>query len=67
MTTGAVVGLVAVTPASGYAGPMGALVLGIIASVICYIFCSAIKNASATTMRWTSSAYTASAESPARS
>ena len=43
--TGAVAGLVAVTPASGYAGPMGALVLGLIAGPICYIFCSAIKNA----------------------
>jgi Amt family ammonium transporter len=45
IVTGAVAGLVAVTPASGYAGPMGALVLGIIAAVICYIFCSAVKNA----------------------
>jgi Amt family ammonium transporter len=45
IVTGAVVGLVAVTPASGYAGPMGAIVLGFIASVICYVFCSAIKNA----------------------
>jgi Amt family ammonium transporter len=43
--TGAVAGLVAVTPASGYAGPMGAIVLGIIAGVVCYIFCSAVKNA----------------------
>ena len=45
IVTGAVAGLVAVTPASGYAGPMGALMLGIIAAVICYIFCSAVKNA----------------------
>jgi ammonium transporter, Amt family len=43
--TGAVAGLVAVTPASGFAGPMGALVLGIIAGVVCYIACSVIKNA----------------------
>jgi Amt family ammonium transporter len=43
--TGAVAGLVAVTPASGYAGPMGALVLGLMAGVICFIFCSAVKNA----------------------
>src|SRR5215212_831261 len=43
--TGAVAGLVAVTPASGYAGPMGALVLGLMAGVICYIFCSGVKNA----------------------
>src|SRR3954471_1092115 len=43
--TGAVPGLVAVTPASGYAGPMGALVLGIIAGIVCYVFCSGVKNA----------------------
>ncbi len=43
--TGAVAGLVAVTPASGFAGPIGALVLGVIAGIVCYVFCSAIKNA----------------------
>ncbi|HEY1245035.1 MAG TPA: ammonium transporter, partial [Hyphomicrobiaceae bacterium] len=43
--TGAVAGLVAVTPASGYAGPMGAIVLGIIAGAVCYISCSAVKSA----------------------
>src|SRR6201999_2419923 len=45
IVTGAVAGLVAVTPASGYAGPMGAIVLGIMAGVVCFIFCSAVKNA----------------------
>jgi Amt family ammonium transporter len=45
LVTGAVAGLVAVTPASGYAGPMGAIVLGVIAGVVCFIFCSAVKNA----------------------
>jgi len=40
-----VAGLVAVTPASGYAGPMGALVLGIVAGMVCMFFCSAVKNA----------------------
>jgi Amt family ammonium transporter len=43
--SGAVAGLVAVTPASGFAGPMGALVLGLIAGVVCLFFCSAVKNA----------------------
>jgi Amt family ammonium transporter len=43
--TGAVAGLVAVTPASGFAGPMGAIVLGMIAGVVCYIACSAVKSA----------------------
>ena len=38
-------GLVAVTPASGFAGPMGAIVLGIVAGFVCMFFCSAVKNA----------------------
>ena len=42
--TGCVAGLVAVTPASGFAGPMGALVLGLIAGVVCLFFCSAVKS-----------------------
>jgi Amt family ammonium transporter len=43
--SGAVAGLVAVTPASGFAGPMGAIVLGIVAGFVCMFFVSAIKNA----------------------
>jgi ammonium transporter, Amt family len=43
--TGAVAGLVAVTPASGFAGPMGALALGVVAGVICFIFSTAVKSA----------------------
>jgi ammonium transporter, Amt family len=42
--TGAVAGLVAVTPASGYAGPMGAIVLGIVAGCVCFIFVASVKN-----------------------
>ena len=42
--SGCVAGLVAVTPASGYAGPMGALVLGLIAGVVCLFFVTSIKN-----------------------
>jgi len=42
--SGAVAGLVAVTPASGYAGPMGAIVLGLAVSPICFFFCSFVKN-----------------------
>jgi Amt family ammonium transporter len=43
--SGAVAGLVAVTPAAGFAGPMGAIVLGLVAGVVCLFFCTAIKNA----------------------
>jgi ammonium transporter, Amt family len=35
--TGAVCGLVAITPASGYVGPMGSLAIGIIAGVVTYL------------------------------
>jgi ammonium transporter, Amt family len=42
--TGAVAGLVAITPASGYAAPMTAIALGFIASPICYFFVSFVKN-----------------------
>ena len=44
MVSGAVAGLVAVTPASGFAGPMGSVVLGFIVSPICFYFVSAVKN-----------------------
>jgi Amt family ammonium transporter len=42
--SGAVAGLVAVTPASGYAGPMGAVVLGIVAGFVCLFFVDKVKN-----------------------
>jgi ammonium transporter, Amt family len=45
MVSGAVAGLVAVTPASGFGGPMGCLVLGLVAGVLCYFFCTTVKNA----------------------
>jgi ammonium transporter, Amt family len=45
MASGIVAGLVAVTPAAGFAGPLGALILGLVVSPICVFFCSAVKNA----------------------
>lgn len=45
MVSGAVAGLVAVTPAAGFAGPMGSIVLGIVAGIVCFVFCSTVKNA----------------------
>ena len=45
MLSGAVAGLVAVTPASGFAGPMGSIVLGLVAGVVCFVMCSTVKNA----------------------
>jgi Amt family ammonium transporter len=35
--SGAVAGLVAITPASGYVGPGGAIVIGAVAGVVCYL------------------------------
>jgi ammonium transporter, Amt family len=43
--SGAVAGLVAVTPASGFGGPMGCIVLGLVAGAVCFVFCTSIKNA----------------------
>jgi ammonium transporter, Amt family len=45
MVSGAVAGLVAVTPASGFGGPMGCLVLGLLAGALCFFFCTTVKNA----------------------
>lgn len=43
--SGMVAGLVAVTPAAGSVGPVGAIVLGMIASLVCYFFVTTVKNA----------------------
>jgi Amt family ammonium transporter len=43
--SGAIAGLVAITPAAGIAGPMAAIVLGALASVACYFFVAVVKNA----------------------
>src|SRR5882757_4415992 len=37
MVSGAVAGLVAITPASGFVNPTGALIIGLLAGVICYL------------------------------
>jgi ammonium transporter, Amt family len=42
--TGAVAGLVAITPASGFAAPMYAILLGFAASGFCYLFVAFVKN-----------------------
>ena len=41
--SGAVAGLVAITPASGFVGPMSALVIGLIAGVGCYLMVATVK------------------------
>ncbi|HKT86409.1 MAG TPA: ammonium transporter [Novosphingobium sp.] len=42
--TGAVAGLVAITPASGFAAPMTSIVLGFLVSPICYFFVVKVKG-----------------------
>ena len=41
--SGAIAGLVAITPACGFVGPMGAIVQGLIVSPLCFIFVSKVK------------------------
>ncbi len=45
MISGAVAGLVAITPAAGFVDPMGALVIGLIAGIVCYIAAVWLKRA----------------------
>ena len=42
--SGVVAGLVAVTPAAGASGPIGAIMLGFAASLVCYAFVGSLKN-----------------------
>src|ERR1700677_2755622 len=45
MVSGAVAGLVAITPASGYVDPTGALIIGLAAGAVCYISAVWLKKA----------------------
>ncbi len=44
IVTGAVAGLVAITPASGSVGPMGALAIGIVSGVVCFWGATSLKH-----------------------
>ncbi len=44
IASGAVAGLVAITPASGTAGPIGALLIGAVAGVICFVMATKVKR-----------------------
>lgn len=43
--SGAVAGLVCITPAAGFVNPMPAILMGFIAGIVCYLACSRLKNA----------------------
>ena len=45
IVSGAVAGLVAITPASGFVNPVGALVIGAVAGVICFWGATSLKKA----------------------
>ena len=45
IATGAVAGLVAITPASGYVGPVGAIVIGAASGILCFIAAGSVKKA----------------------
>jgi Amt family ammonium transporter len=44
IVTGAVAGLVAITPASGYVGPLGAIVIGLASGVLCFVCATTLKQ-----------------------
>jgi Amt family ammonium transporter len=43
--SGAIAGLVAITPASGFVAPGGALLIGIVAGIVCYLAATSMKHA----------------------
>jgi len=45
IASGAVAGLVAVTPASGFVDPAGAVIIGVAAGIICFIASTSVKKA----------------------
>jgi ammonium transporter, Amt family len=44
IASGAVAGLVAITPASGYVGPSAAVIIGLAAGVVCFIAATSLKH-----------------------
>jgi ammonium transporter, Amt family len=42
--TGAVAGLVAITPASGFVSPISSIFIGLIVAIVCYIFVAVVKQ-----------------------
>ena len=44
LCSGAVAGLVAITPAAGFVNPMGAFFIGLIAGVLCFLACTKLKS-----------------------
>jgi Amt family ammonium transporter len=45
LCSGAVAGLVAITPAAGFVNPVGAFFIGLISGVLCFLACTKLKSA----------------------
>jgi Amt family ammonium transporter len=45
IASGAVAGLVAITPASGFVGPTPAVIIGVVAGVVCFLAATSLKSA----------------------
>lgn len=59
MLSGAVAGLVVITPASGFVEPMPALFMGLVGGAVCFWSATTLKRASGMTIPWMPSACTA--------
>jgi len=44
MVTGTIAGLASITPASGFVGPVEALIIGAVAGILCQEMCNVVKN-----------------------
>ena len=44
IASGAVAGLVAITPASGFVGPTPAVIIGLVAGVVCFLAATSLKH-----------------------
>jgi Amt family ammonium transporter len=42
--TGSIAGLAAITPASGFVGPLGAIAIGAASAIVCFVFSTTIKK-----------------------
>ena len=45
IVTGSIAGLASITPASGFVGPLGAVIIGLVSGYLCYVAVGFVKNA----------------------
>ena len=45
IVTGSIAGLASITPASGFVGPIGAVIIGLVSGYLCYVAVGYVKNA----------------------